>query len=90
MDGRKNNGGVRKGAGRPSKADEVKLIERLTPLEDNAFKALKEGLSDGQNWAVKLFFEYMYGKPRQQMDVTTNGESISTNLKDIIGFSKSK
>ena len=80
MDGRKNNGGVRKGAGRPSKADEVKLIERLTPLEDSAFKALKEGLSDGDYRFVNLFMNYMYGKPKERVDVTTNNESINKEL----------
>ena len=30
-----NNGGVREGAGRPKKADELKLIEKLDNLIDN-------------------------------------------------------
>ena len=66
-DGRKNNGG-HKNAGRKPKADEQKLIERLTPLQDAGYKALEDGLTDGQSWAVKLFFEYMYGKPKQQIE----------------------
>ena len=32
MDGRKNNGG-HKNAGRKSKAEEIQMIERLSPLE---------------------------------------------------------
>ena len=32
MDKRKNNGGARNGAGRPKKADEAKLIEKLDNL----------------------------------------------------------
>ena len=35
MDKRKNNGGKRDGAGRPKKADELKLIEKLDNLIDN-------------------------------------------------------
>ena len=69
MDKRKNNGGHTT-AGRKSKADEVALIEKLTPLEPLAFKALSNALSDEQNWAVKLWFEYMYGKPKETKDVT--------------------
>ncbi|MCP4102200.1 MAG: hypothetical protein GY750_12325 [Lentisphaerae bacterium] len=69
-DGRKNNGGVRDGAGRPSKADEQKLIEKLTPLAQKAYRALEGGLDDGQNWAVKLWFEYMYGKPKEKVEIT--------------------
>lgn len=78
-DGRKNNGGARPGAGRRPKADEQKLIEKLSPLEPLALKALKSALADGESWAVKLFMEYSYGKPRQQvdMDVTTDGEGLN-------------
>lgn len=70
MDGRKNNKGVKgnKG-GRPPKADEAKLIERLTPLSDLAFSALERGLSEHNPQFVKMWFEYMYGKPKQQVDV---------------------
>ena len=64
MDGRKNNGG-NKNAGRKPKADEQQLIEKLSPLEPAALSALKEGLEDEQAWAVKLFMEYRYGKPKQ-------------------------
>ena len=74
MDKRKDNGGVREGAGRKPKADEQQLIEKLTPLEASAFKALADGLKEGQNWAVKLFFDYKFGKPKETKDV---------NLKQI-------
>ena len=66
-DGRKNNGG-HKNAGRKPKAEEQQLIERLSPLDDVAFNALKNGLEDDQSWAVKLFLEYKYGKPKQTID----------------------
>jgi hypothetical protein len=61
-------GGKREGAGRKSKADEHKLIERLTPLEDSAYNALKNALEEEESWAVKLFMEYRYGKPKQQIE----------------------
>lgn len=76
MDKRKLNGG-NKNAGRKSKAEEQKLIEKLSPLENTAHKKLKEAIDEGKEWAVKMFFEYMYGKPKQGTDVTTNGESIN-------------
>jgi len=75
-DGRKNNGG-HKTAGRKPKAEEQELIEKLSPLDENAFKALKNGLSDDQSWAVKLFLEYRFGKPHQSKDITTNGNDIN-------------
>jgi len=61
-DNRSKNGGARDGAGRKPKADEVKLIERLTPLADEAFQALKEGLQNRDSAMIKLYFEYFYGK----------------------------
>lgn len=61
-------GGKRKGAGRKPKAEEQQLIERLSPLEDVALNALKIGLESDESWAVKLFMEYRYGKPKQQIE----------------------
>ena len=84
-DKRKNNGGHSNG-GRKPKAEEQKLIEKLTPLEETAHKKLSEAVNAGEQWAVKMFFEYMYGKPRQQTDITTNGKDINTN--PIIAFKK--
>ena len=70
----KNNGGARKGAGRKPKADEQKLIEKLSPLEPLAMKALKDALEDGQAWAVKMFMEYTNGKPKETKDLNINAE----------------
>lgn len=78
MGGVKDNGGARKGAGRKPKADEQQLIEKLSPLDSIAFKALKKGLTDGQNWAVKLFFEYKFGKAKEFKEI-----SIIENIKVI-------
>lgn len=85
-DGRKNNGG-HKTAGRKPKVEEQKLIERLSPLDDIAFKALKSGLDDNANWAVKLFFEYRYGKPKE--DVTNTHKFSDFDIKDALSFDKS-
>lgn len=76
MDKRKLNGGARDNAGRKPKADEIKLIERLTPLADSAFQALATGLKEKNPAYVKMWFEYFYGKPKQQMDITSNGTTI--------------
>jgi len=64
----KTKGGAREGAGRKSKAAEQSLIEKLSPLEPKAFKALTEALNDGKDWAVKLFFQYNFGMPKQVID----------------------
>lgn len=66
------HGGARKGAGRKSKAEEVDLIEKLTPLEDAAFNALKKGVEKGDFKFVQLFYNYYAGKPRETRDITVN------------------
>ena len=85
MDGRKNNKGTKgnKG-GRPSTAEEQKLIEKLTPFNDLALKALKESLEKKEQWSVKLYFEYFYGKPQQRVDVTTNDDSLHLPLINFV------
>ena len=62
-DGRKNNGGAREGAGRKPKADEQKLVERLSPYDDEALNVLIEAVRDKEKWAVQMFFNYRYGRP---------------------------
>ena len=74
------HGGKRTGAGRKAKAEEQKLIENLTPMNAMALESLKKGLEKKEQWAVKLFFEYFYGKPQQRVDVTTNDDSINMPL----------
>lgn len=63
-------GGARPGSGRPGKAEEQKLIERLTPMNDDALKALHDGVKDGNSFYVKMFMEYFYGKPRETVKMT--------------------
>ncbi len=85
MDKRKNNKGtIGNKGGRPSKAEEQKLIENLTPMNAKALEALKEGLDNKEQWSVKLFFEYFYGKPQQRVDVTTNDESLNMPIITFI------
>ena len=83
------NGGARPGAGRKSKAEEVKLIESLTPLAPAALKALKAGIEAGDFPFVKLFYEYYAGKPTDKVDVTSNGETVGQVQEVIVkDFSK--
>jgi hypothetical protein len=67
-------GGKREGSGRKSKSDEVKLIERLTPLEDKAYRALEAGIENGDFKYVQLFYHYYAGKPKETKDITLNTE----------------
>lgn len=76
-------GGVREGAGRPSKAEEVALIEKLKPLEPKAFEALKKGLDNCDFKFVQLFYNYYAGKPRETKDITLNSEQPLFNISDL-------
>jgi len=75
MDKRSNNKGTKgnKG-GRPAKADEVKMIERLSPLEPEAFKALEKGIIKGDFKYVQMFYNYYAGKPKETKDISITSE----------------
>jgi len=80
MDKRKNNGGARKGAGRPTKADEQKT--------NNIFlSALKRIHSTTEDEETKIVFtmdlmksdrgkmfvaEHLFGKPKEIKDISLN------------------
>ena len=85
VDGRQNNSGQigsKNGGGRKSKALEQKLIEKLTPMNPIALKALRKALSEEAPWAVKLFFEYFYGKPHQSMGLEINTPVPTIDMKE--------
>jgi hypothetical protein len=85
MDQRKNNGakpGENRGQGRKSKADEIRLIEQLSPLDAIAMKELEKGVRSGNFAFIKLFMEYRYGKPKQQIDIGETDKPI----KFLIGY----
>ncbi len=87
MDNRKNNGGARQNAGRPRKADELKLIEKLDSLIDNdeVIKTLGRQVLKGDSRAMSLYFGYRYGKPKESVDITSS-EGFNVNFKDLIKF----
>jgi hypothetical protein len=71
---KKQNGGRREGAGRKSKAEEQNLIEKLSPMEEKALEVFKKALNEEKQWAVKMYFEYMYGKPVETKNIAVKGE----------------
>ena len=82
MDKRKNNGG-HPNSGRKSKADEIAMIERLSPMQDKAYKALEQGVENGDFKFVQLYFNYYAGKPKETKDITLNTEQPIFNLGDL-------
>jgi hypothetical protein len=64
-----NRGGARENAGRKPKADEIALIARLSPMDDLALKLLNDKLEDGDMSALKMFMEYRWSKPKQEVAI---------------------
>ena len=81
------HGGARKGAGRPAKADEVKLIERLDAIidKDEAVGKLGELVTKGDIRALQLYLSYRYGKPKESIDLNSS-EGLNINFRDLIKF----
>lgn len=87
MDGRKNNKGTKgnKG-GRKPKSEELKLVEKLTPYEDKALKLLFKKIDEGDMYALKMFMEYLHGKPKQMVENWNNHNfDGGIDLKSLFG-----
>jgi hypothetical protein len=78
------HGGKREGAGRKPKADEVALVERLSPLDKLWFKQMEIGLKNGDFPFIKLFADYRFGKPKERLDVTTDGDKLTGFTVEVI------
>ena len=76
-------GGKREGAGRKPKVNEVKLVESMDAISvpEEIWRALLYKCKQGDTGALKLWLSYRYGLPKQQIDVTTNGESIAPPIQ---------
>ena len=80
---KKQRGGVREGSGRKSKAEELSLIEKLSPLEESAFTALTKALLAEKDWAVKLFFQYQFGMPKQVVDQHNTHDINTFSINEV-------
>ena len=69
-------GGKRDGSGRKSKADELQLLDKLSPMEDLFIQVLHDGLKKGDYKFAQLFANYYYGKPRETQDITLNQDTL--------------
>lgn len=88
-DGRRNNGG-HKTAGRKSKAEEYKLIEKLDKYIDQqeVFEKLGELISKGQLKAIEIYLNYYFGRPTEKVQHSTDGESIVTPMITLVPANK--
>ena len=79
------NGGARPGAGRKPKIQEIKIIEQMDAVSvpNEIWEALLFKVKEGDTAAIKLWLSYRFGMPKQQIDVTSNGESIAPPIQWI-------
>jgi len=83
-DGRKNNGGARKGAGRKPKAEEdkakalsVKAIVNEFGSEEKAFEHMANMAKTDKRKSYdyfKLLIEYAYGKPKENLNINPDND----------------
>ena len=89
MDNRKNNGN--KGHSTKAKGDKIdkRKNEYRNALKEAATKQdvidvismiKTKAIKDKDVQAGKLFLEYYIGKPKDSLDITTNGDSVSIPL----------
>jgi hypothetical protein len=82
---KKQRGGPRPNSGRPPKILEIKLIEQMDAIcvPDKIWEALLMKCAQGDTQALKLWLSYRFGLPKQQIDVTSNGEKIAPPIQWI-------
>lgn len=89
MDGRRNNGGARPGAGRKPRVDEQELnslLDKGWPQADRlkAIQKLAAQAIEGDREAFKILAAYTFGTPKATVDLN-HGGSITTNYQVEIG-----
>jgi|SRR5699024_1217753 len=85
-DGRKNNGGFRKGAGRKPKTQVSALIEKFDRLidEDEVIKSMYKLIKNGDTKALRLYLNYKYGQPHKTVDITSGDAPLQNfNLNKL-------
>lgn len=83
MSKRNNHGGKRKGAGRPAKAEELKVSAYATDAIKEEYGSIEgfweflAGESRGSKDHLKMIIEYAFGKPQDKVDLTSDGDKIT-------------
>ena len=70
------HGGRRIGAGRPKREVERDLVGRLSKYSDEVFEVLYEAIKEKKQWAVKLWFERVYGKVADYKEINLHTTQI--------------
>lgn len=90
---KENRGGKRSyQPGRPRKDEEKEVINLLDKHIDRNIVALKllDKIKQGDMKAITLYMNYVFGKPLQSIEQTTNLTVGDLNISDLITFEKKK
>ena len=83
------HGGKREGSGRPRIVDELKGFSLARPHVEDAFRVLVEIMLDDKKRpadrisSAKTIIEYACGKPKENVDITSDGDKLDFNIKDL-------
>ena len=67
-------GGKREGAGRKHKEERKSLVQKLSPYEDGVLDVIIKKAKQGEAPFVKMFMEYLYGKPDQFINAKVDNQ----------------
>jgi hypothetical protein len=76
------HGGRRPNAGRLPKEKEQEIVSMMDIIASpmDALDCLWNKCKEGDTQAIKTWLEYRFGKPKQSIDVTTQGEKIGPRI----------
>jgi len=72
--------GIKGKSGRKAKADEQLLMEKLSIYDDDAFRILGDKIKEGEYWAIRMYFNYRFGKPKEVQNITLHTTQIETPI----------
>jgi len=92
MEQKSSRGGVREGAGRPRKDEELMVINLLDKHIDRDFVAIElyKRIKMGYMKAISLYLQYIYGKPVATINQTTTLNVSDIDISDLIRFDDKK
>lgn len=71
-------GGKREGAGRKPTAVRKTLVEKLSPYDDAVIDVIVKKAKQGEAPFVKMFMEYLHGKPDQFISAQIETKEVQT------------
>lgn len=82
-------GGARNGAGRKSIATEELTREKAKAAIIAKYQSLEKGLESllesNEPSLIKFVFEHAFGKPQEELDITSQGKPIKIKFVDAAG-----